>query len=182
MQLLRRLSFATAAACAFLFAAAPASPAPAPSYLTTSQRAQLRKLRLTVIAPLSIPDGFRLQSVHAQRGVGCGTCDDYTLVFADGNATVKFFGTNWTAGGDVDDDAFNAYFTSPIWGHGVVSVEHGVGVKNETCLTAYALDARRNTSFFLPYKKDYYDVQACSTNLAPADVARMIESAAIITP
>lgn len=151
-----------------------------PDYLGSSQRAKLRNLRLKIVVPTSLPPGFKLTSVNAQRAESCATCDDYKLLFRNGNATIEFFGTNWTAGGDVDDNAFNAYFSSPIWGRGVVS--RGMGPNNTPCLTAYALDSHGNTSFFLKYETYYYDVQACNTALAPADVARMIESAAVIRP
>jgi hypothetical protein len=176
--------------CLLLTAAAAALAASAHAQSASASLSALRRLRVPVVAPALLPGGFRLIDAHMTKvpPSQCGNCESYELIYGKGNAIISFFGTNWTAGGDADEDAFGAYFKSPLFGRGVVSIVHDVAVnqhrEHSTCLTAFQLGRRNNTSVFLQLgqREYYYMIRACDSNLAPADLAAIINSARIIRP
>lgn len=149
-----------------------------------SQSHMLSTLSMPIVLPSQIPQGFHVAQVDVSRGKACANCEDYRVTYTSGSALLEFSGSTWTAGGDADENAFDAQFNSRLFGPGVVSMIRDVAFDrshlHSNCLTAFARKGNA-TSFFLTLNaKYYYAVRACDSALSPSDVARIIESAGII--
>ena len=150
--------------------------------------AALRPLsgRVTIILPASVPPGYQAQAprISILPASNCANCASYNVRYSGkGGAVIDVTGTNWTAGGDPGENAFGAYFTSPIFGRGVVAMVNDVYLSSQmqhaNCLTAFQILRSGDRSVLMNSGSNYYTFRACNTTLTAAQFAAIVAHATV---
>jgi len=94
---------------------------------TAAQWKQLMSLKHTsVILPAHLPAGYRVARVEVNHLRENPRNESFSIFYSNGIRTLSWGGSNWTAGGDPEPEAFQAKWKSPTLGNGIVFMIKGV--------------------------------------------------------
>jgi hypothetical protein len=155
---------------------------------TAAQWKQLMSLKRTaVILPAHLPAGYRVARVEVSRLRDNPSSEGFQVFYSNGVRTLSWGGSNWTAGGDPEPDAFQATWKSPTLGNGIVFMIKGVAGRrgpDGQCWTTNERLPNGHTDDFAQYQAaghhSFFMLQACDPGLAPTEVANMMSSTVVL--